>query len=86
MEILYDGIILGSKRERESPNHFSNGQVPEDIVENPPPAECPSNVLVVPESPHTDSICPVTAEFYHITYPLSTQSRTDWLGGCTTAH
>lgn len=59
MEILYDGIILGSKRERKSPNPFSNGQVPEEIIENPPPAEHPSNV---PESPNTDFICPMTAE------------------------
>lgn len=66
MEILYDGIILGSKRMRKSPNHFSNGQVPEEILENPPLDECPSNVLVVPESPNTDFICPMTAELYHV--------------------
>lgn len=32
--------------------HFSNGQVSEEILENPPPGECPSDVLVVPESPN----------------------------------
>lgn len=65
-EVLYDGIVLGSKRERKSPDHFGNGQVSEEIFENPPPAQCPSNVLMVPESPNTDFICPVAAELYHV--------------------
>lgn len=66
--ILYRGIILGSKRVRKSPNHFGNGQVSEEILENPPPAGCPSNILVVPESPNTDFICLVTAELYHVLF------------------
>lgn len=38
----------------------------EEILKNPPPAECPSNVLVVPESPNTDFMSTVIAELYHV--------------------
>lgn len=86
-EILYDGIIFDSNWERKQSKpgeNFANGQVLEENLENPPPAECPSNVLVVPESPNAAFICPVTTKSYYVPYPLSA-SRADWLGACTTA-
>ena len=79
-EVLHDGIIFDSKWERQQSKQGTNfcyGQVSEEILANPPPAECPSNVLVVPERPNAGFICPVTAESKLFLYlsPERFQSR-----------